>query len=104
MDVNEVRTPLSDQEEAEQLVGDIMRGRPKTLPVTTSLADLRGFFTNPHVMTALIVDEHGALVGVVERDELEAGDVPDGTPIDRLIRLQDDQPPGSGQVTVLPDI
>jgi CBS domain-containing protein len=90
MEANEVRDSHTDQEEAARSVGDIMRGRPKTLPVTTSVSELRGFFTNPHVMTALIVDEQGALLGVIERDELAAGDLSEGAPIEGLIRREVD--------------
>jgi CBS domain-containing protein len=90
MEANEVRDRDTDEVEAGRSVRDIMRGRPKTLPVTTSVADLRGFFANPHVMTALIVDEQGALLGVIERDELAAADPPEGAPIEGLIRREVD--------------
>jgi CBS domain-containing protein len=82
MDANQVKAPES--------VRDIMRGRPKTLPVTASASDVRGFFANPHVMTALIVDEQGALVGVIERGDLATTELSDGAPIEALIRREVD--------------
>jgi CBS domain-containing protein len=41
---------------AEQLVGDVMIKRPKTLPVTASVADVRRLFENGSVQTGLLVD------------------------------------------------
>lgn len=67
-----------------------MRGRPKTLPSTASMSDLRALFANPHVMTALIVDEAGGLVGVVERSELAASALSDTAPIDGVLRHEVD--------------
>lgn len=63
-----------------------MRERPKTLPATATMSDLRRFFSDEHVVTALIVDEHRALVGVVEREDLAGSDLPDGAPIHDVVR------------------
>ena len=67
-----------------------MRGRPKTLDVTASMSDLRGLFLNPNVVTALIVDESAALVGVVERSKLTDADLPDEAPIEGLVQREVD--------------
>jgi CBS domain-containing protein len=56
------------------LVRDVMVARPKTLPSTSTVADLRRLFTNPHVATALLVDGD-AFAGAVDRDA-----VPDHAP------------------------
>lgn len=82
MEAQEVRSPQS--------VRDIMRGRPKTLPVTASVSDVRDFFGNPHVMTALVVDDQGALVGVIERGDLDAGGISDSASIEALVRREVD--------------
>lgn len=90
MEANEVQAPQSNSAETAQSVRDIMRGQPKTLPVTASAAEVRSFFANPHVMTALIVDEKGVLAGVIERGELPENGPTDGTPIEGLIRREVD--------------
>jgi CBS domain-containing protein len=51
------------------LVRDAMVSRPKTLPATASVDDLRALFTNPHVRTALLVDGD-RFAGAVERDDV----------------------------------
>jgi predicted transcriptional regulator len=67
-----------------------MRGRPKTLRVTASMSELRDLFANPNVVTALIVDDSAALVGVVERSKVLETDLPDEAPIDSLIQREVD--------------
>jgi CBS domain-containing protein len=55
---------------AAQLVRDVMRWRPKTLPSDAKVSDLRRLFANPHVLNALLVDGP-AFVGVVDRGDLD---------------------------------
>ncbi len=54
---------------------DVMLSRPKTLAADASVADVRVFFENPHVMTALLVDD-GEFRGAIDRGALPA-DAPD---------------------------
>ena len=57
------------------LVRDVMVSRPKTLPATSTVGDLRRLFTNGHVQTALLVDGE-MFVGAVDRRSLPS-DLPD---------------------------
>src|SRR3954454_7084644 len=57
--------------ERGERVADAMLVRPKTLPASASVADLRRLFANPKVRTALLVDG-AALAGVVDQDDLPA--------------------------------
>lgn len=50
-------------------VRDAMVSRPKTLPASATVADLRGLFANPHVRTALLVDGD-RFAGAVERHDV----------------------------------
>ncbi len=75
-----------DAGQASETVRDIMRGRPKTLPSKASMSDLRGFFADPHVVTALVVDEQGALVGVVERADVAGSALSDQAAIEGVVR------------------
>lgn len=52
-----------------RLVRDVMISRPKTLPGTATIADVRRLFENPSVQTALLADGT-ALVGAIERDRV----------------------------------
>jgi CBS domain-containing protein len=52
-------------------VRDAMVKRPKALPASATIADLRRLFENPKVRTALIVDD-GRFLGAVERDDVPA--------------------------------
>ena len=61
-------------EAADQLVGDVMIKRPKTLPVEATVADVRRLFENGSVQTGLLVDD-GRFRAAIERDN-----VPDPTP------------------------
>lgn len=54
---------------------DVMLSRPKTLAADASVADVRVFFENPHVMTALLVDD-GEFRGAIDRGALPP-DAPD---------------------------
>jgi CBS domain-containing protein len=59
-----------------------MRTRPKTLPATASVADAHRFFENPHVLTALLVDERGGLAGAIERGALPESARPEEPALD----------------------
>lgn len=50
-------------------VGDVMVRRPKAMPATATVADLRRAFANPHVISALLVDGD-AFAGLVNRVDL----------------------------------
>jgi CBS domain-containing protein len=56
---------------AHQPVGDVMIKRPKTLPITASVADVRRLFENGSVQTGLLVD------GDRFRAAIERPNVPD---------------------------
>jgi CBS domain-containing protein len=63
---------------ADQLVGDVMIKRPKTLPATATVADVRRLFENGSVQTGLLVDD-GRFRGAIERPNLPdsaVGDTP----------------------------
>jgi CBS domain-containing protein len=62
------------------LVRDVMVARPKTMPATASVADVRQTFANPHVISALLVDAT-AFAGVIAR-----GAIPDTVPDDASAR------------------
>jgi CBS domain-containing protein len=59
---------LAANHESER-VTDVMLTRPKTMPSTATVGDVREFFGNPHVMTALLVDD-GAFRGAIDRGSL----------------------------------
>jgi len=63
-------------------VRDAMVATPKTVPADATVGDLRALFTNPHVVTALVVDGP-MFVGVVQRGQLD-GDLPDEQPAGAL--------------------
>lgn len=75
---------------AGQTVRDIMRAEPKTLPSSATVGDLRSTFANPNVVMALVVDEHGALVGVVDRDALTGTTLTEEAPATSLVRREVD--------------
>lgn len=56
---------------ASALVRDVMVTRPKTLPASATVADLRRLFENPHVATALLVGGT-RFAGAIDRDALPA--------------------------------
>jgi CBS domain-containing protein len=57
------------EESATLLVRDVMVHRPKTLPVDSTVADLREQFANPRVRTALLADG-GRFAGAIAPEEL----------------------------------
>jgi CBS domain-containing protein len=59
-------------------VRDVMIPRPKTLPVTARVADVRTLFGNRHVRSAILVDGD-AFVAMIDREGLPA-DAPDERP------------------------
>ncbi|WP_022918796.1 CBS domain-containing protein [Ruania albidiflava] len=71
--------PLADQtcenpsighdEARDRTVGEVMVKRPKTLPLNASVAEAREFFTNPKVLTAVLV-EGEEFAGLLDRDTL----------------------------------
>jgi CBS domain-containing protein len=65
-------------EAAVLTVGEVMISKPKTLPVTATVADARRLFENQSVRTALLVDE-GRYAGELTRADVEGVD--DGTSI-----------------------
>src|SRR6185312_14081959 len=62
------------------LVRDVMVARPKTMPATATVADVRQTFANPHVISALLVDAT-TFAGVIAR-----GAIPDNVPDDASAR------------------
>jgi CBS domain-containing protein len=58
--------------EGSQRVCDVMLSRPKTLPATATVGDVRRDFENVNVMSALLVDGD-AFAGMIAREELPAG-------------------------------
>lgn len=48
---------------------DVMLSRPKTLAADATVGDVRAFFENPRVMTALLVDD-GEFRGAIDRGAL----------------------------------
>lgn len=63
-------------EAAVLTVGEVMISRPKTLPLTATVAEARAMFENPSVRTALVVDD-GRYAGELTRADVEGKD--DGT-------------------------
>lgn len=64
-------------------VAEFMVSRPKTLPASATLAQVRELFTDDHVHLALIVEEGGALRSTVTRQDLDlatSSGVPDSGP------------------------
>jgi predicted transcriptional regulator len=62
-------TKVTREIAAAQLVRDVMVRRPKTLPVDSTVADLRAHFENPRVRTALLADD-GRFAGAIAPEEL----------------------------------
>jgi CBS domain-containing protein len=61
--------------------------RPAVHPPSTTVGELRAFFADDHVHTALVVDD-GTLVGTIERADLVAA-ASDGTPARELAVLDE---------------
>jgi CBS domain-containing protein len=68
-------------EAAVMTVGEVMISRPKTLPLTATVADARAMFENPSVRTALVVDD-GRYAGELTRADVEGKD--DAAPLGEL--------------------
>jgi predicted transcriptional regulator len=66
-----VNGKVARDEAQEQLVRDVMVRRPKTMPAGCSVAELRAHFENPHVRTALLVED-GRFAGAIAPEELPA--------------------------------
>jgi CBS domain-containing protein len=64
---------LGDIRNSSLCVGDVMVAKPKTMPATATVGDLRQIFANPHVISALLVDGD-SFAGMVHRDALSAAD------------------------------
>jgi CBS domain-containing protein len=62
-------------------VTDVMLSRPKTLASGATVGDVREFFANPHVMTALLVDD-GDFRGAIERGAVPADADDDASALD----------------------
>jgi predicted transcriptional regulator len=90
MEAKEMRRPESRSRDVGMTVKDVMRARPKTLPVDASISDLRRLFINAHVTTALIIGEKRAFAGVIERSMFVNTSLPDGAPITDLIPAEVD--------------
>lgn len=54
---------------ATRTVGEVMITRPKTLPALASVQEARALFTNPKVLTAVLVDGE-KFAGLLDRDAL----------------------------------
>ncbi|MGH3140967.1 MAG: CBS domain-containing protein [Gaiellales bacterium] len=54
-------------------VGEVMISKPKTLPLTATVADARRMFESPSVRTALIVDD-GRYAGELTREDVDGQD------------------------------
>jgi CBS domain-containing protein len=62
---------LSREAAADLLVGEVMIAKPKTLPATATVGEVRGLFEKKNVRTVLLADGD-AFRGAVERDDLPA--------------------------------
>ncbi|WP_277049585.1 CBS domain-containing protein [Ruania albidiflava] len=70
MDATTCENPSIGREEASaRTVGEVMITRPKTLPARASVQDARELFTNPKVLTAVLVDGE-KFAGLLDRDAL----------------------------------
>ncbi|HSD03422.1 MAG TPA: CBS domain-containing protein [Gaiellales bacterium] len=65
-------------EAAVMTVAEVMISRPKTLPVTATVADARRMFENPSVRTALVAED-GRYTGELTRADIAGAD--DAAPI-----------------------
>ena len=54
-------------------VGEVMISKPKTLPLTATVADARRMFESPSVRTALVVDD-GRYAGELTRADVDGAD------------------------------
>ena len=72
MSMDECRPALARDDVPGVLVSAAMLKRPKTLPATATVGDVRAFFDNPHMKTVLLVDGQ-EFVAAIESDDLPAG-------------------------------
>jgi CBS domain-containing protein len=95
---------LSREQAVDMLVGDVMIARPKTLPPSALVGDVRDVFEKKNVRTVLLVDGD-AFRGAIERDgvpraagddepalrfaELEPLSTTPGTPMREALSLLD---------------
>jgi len=73
-------------EDAGLTVRDVMRRRPRTLPVDATVGELRRIFVNPKVLDVVLVDG-AAFAGLVDRDAVVG--LPNETPAQDLARTSD---------------
>src|SRR5215217_5228117 len=71
-------TPTSER------VADVMLARPKTVPATATVGEIRAMFANDRLISALLVDGE-AFAGLLDREDLPA-DAPDSGPARRYAR------------------
>src|SRR5262245_63028126 len=69
------------------LVRDVMVSRPKTLPASATVGELRALCTSPHVATALLVDGD-AFAGAIDRHSVPSAS-PDPAPALALATVGD---------------
>jgi len=72
------RAQITRDDAAPQLVRDVMLSAPKTLSGRATAAEVRAFFDNPKVVSALVVDGE-RFVGLLDRSDvpsLLAGETP----------------------------
>jgi CBS domain-containing protein len=72
---------IAVDEAAEQLVGDVMIKRPKTLPATATVGDVRRLFENGSVQTGLLVDD-GRFRAAIERHDVPDSAVDDAAALE----------------------
>lgn len=69
MDVTCERAQVTREEAAPRTIGDVMLRNPKTLHGSATVDDARGFFANPNVVSAVVVDGT-RFVGLLDRSDL----------------------------------
>jgi CBS domain-containing protein len=74
-------TKTAYDDAADSAVADVMIKRPKTLPASASVADVRRLFDNPSVQTGLLVDD-GRFRAAIERPNVPDGAADDAPAID----------------------
>jgi CBS domain-containing protein len=70
-------------------VGDVMVTRPKTMPASATVGDLRRTFANPHVISAVLVDG-ASFAGMVHRAalaDLASNNAGDDAPARELVDI-----------------
>jgi len=64
---------LTREQALGQQVAEVMVQRPKTLPASATVGDVRHMFENPRHLTALLVDDLGKFIGAVDRERVSDG-------------------------------